>query len=291
MMMNYADSRFLTIDVEDWFNILDIPSAPGVNDWSRCEIRFEKPLRRMLELFAAREQKVTFFWLGWFAEHYPELVKACHDGGHEIACHGYAHLLSTRLTGAAMFRDDLTHGKKILEDIIGEPVNGFRSPGFCTLNDTPWFFEEIRAAGYLYDSSIFPAARGHGGAAGAPLTPYRIATKSGDLLEMPQSMVELGGKRFSVFGGGYLRLAPAWMIRWGINHLARHNRPLVVYLHPREIDPEHPRLPMPWKRRFKSYVNLKSTWPKLEMLCRDYRFRRIDSCLSEFLQNEETIEQ
>jgi len=280
--MDYTQTRFFTVDVEDWFNILDVASAPKVDDWGKYEIRFEPHLRRMLELLAEYKRPATFFWLGWFAERYPELVKACRDGGHEVACHGYAHLLSTSLTGAEMFREDITRGKKILEDITGEAVKGFRAPGFCTLNDTPWFFDEIRAAGYLYDSSVFPAARGHGGAAGAPMTPYVIKTASGPLVEVPQSLIESGGRRLSVFGGGYLRLAPSGVIRWGIRHLQQHNRPLVVYVHPREIDPEQPRLAMPWKRRFKTYVNLRSTYPKLEMLCRNYEFQRIDKWLTTF---------
>jgi polysaccharide deacetylase family protein (PEP-CTERM system associated) len=236
----------------------------------------------MLDLLAEHGQKAVFFWLGWFAEHYPELVKACRDGGQEIASHGYAHLLSTKLSGPEMFREDIVKAKNILENITGSPVKGFRAPGFCTLNDMPWFFEEIRKAGYLYDSSVFPAARGHGGAVGAPMTPYVIDTASGPLIELPQSVIEFHGRRFSVFGGGYLRLAPEWVIRRGIQHLRRNNRPLIVYLHPREIDPEHPRLPMPAARRFKCYVNLKSTYPKLSMLCRNYKFERIDSWLENF---------
>jgi hypothetical protein len=48
-------------------------------------------------------------------------------------------------------------------------------------------------------------------------------------------------------------------------------RPVIFYVHPREIDPDHPRLPMNWKRRFKSYVNLKSTRPKIERLLDEFQ--------------------
>lgn len=267
---------YFSVDVEDWFNILDIAAAPPLASWDDCEIRFEVPMRRLLDLLDVHQSRATFFWLGWFAERYPELVRECLRRGHEIASHGYSHRLATDFVTPQDFRHDLDTSKKILEDITGQGVTGFRSPGFCTLHDSPWFFEEIRAAGYLYDSSIFPAARGHGGAVGSPMQPYAIPTAAGTLVELPQSLVELGSCRFSVFGGGYFRLAPLSLIRWGIRHLERQGRPLIVYLHPREIDPEQPRLAMPFKRRFKSYVNLAGTYRKLEALCREHKFERMD---------------
>ncbi len=52
----------------------------------------------------------------------------------------------------------------------------------------------------------------------------------------------------------------------------RKGQPLIVYVHPREIDPNHPRLPLGPRRRFKCYVNLRSTMPKLKWLCEHYTF-------------------
>ncbi len=259
--------KMMTVDVEDWFNILDSDAVPDISEWDKLDIRFERPLRTLLELFEKHDVKVTFFWLGWFAERYPKLVRECRNAGHEIASHGYAHLLAYKVKPEE-FYDDISRSKKLLEDIVGEKVNGFRAAGFSTLNDTSWTFDEIARAGYTYDSSVFPATRGHGGMSASPLNPYKIETKYGYLIEVPQSMMEIFGKRISVFGGGYLRLAPWWIIRRGINHLRRHGRPLVVYVHPREIDPGHPRLKLSRIRRFKCYVNLKTTLNKLDKFCR-----------------------
>ena len=75
-----------------------------------------------------------------------------------------------------------------------------------------------------------------------------------------------------MFGGGYLRLSPLPVIKWGVRRLQKKGQPLVVYVHPREIDPGHPRLPLKPLRRFKCYVNLRSTMPKVEWLCRSYSF-------------------
>ncbi|HRS90325.1 MAG TPA: polysaccharide deacetylase family protein [Smithellaceae bacterium] len=262
---------FLTVDVEEWFHILDDPAVPAFNQWSGLESRLQRNMEFLLSLLDTRNVKATMFWLGWAAEKHPELVRRCAREGHEIASHGYRHILAYE-SGREKFKEDIRRGKKVIEDIIGQEVVGFRAAGFGTTADTPWFFDEIRAAGFLYDSSVFPAKRGHGGIADFKMAPHEITTTHGVLLEIPQSVVRIFGKRVSFFGGGYLRIAPIFLIRWGIHKLQASNRPLVVYVHPREVDPAHPRLPLKMHRRFKSYVNLRSTVPKLNWLCKNYQF-------------------
>jgi polysaccharide deacetylase family protein (PEP-CTERM system associated) len=261
---------FFTVDVEEWFHILDAPCTPSLNTWAQLESRFERSLRLILEIFHAYEQKATFFWLAWLAERHPDLVRTCQDLGHEIASHGYAHVLAYEV-GQKEFREDIRKSKGILEDIIGAPVHGFRAAGFSTLNETRWTFDEVAAAGYSYDSSVFPASRGHGGMSLSPLVPHVIKTDAGPLVEFPQSVVSVAGRRFSLFGGGYLRIAPLALIRWGCRRLARDSRPLIVYLHPREVDPGHPRLRLPPLRYLKCYLNLKSTEGKLRWLSSHYQ--------------------
>lgn len=256
----------LTIDVEEWFHILDAEEAPKPAAWDNLESRLERTMGRLLGLLDQYRVKATFFWLGWAAETYPDVVERCHGAGHEIASHGYNHLLAYQV-GPARYRDDIRRAKHLLEDLTGSEVAGFRAPGFGITEKAHWAFEVIRETGYTYDSSIFPASRGHGGIAGAELRPHRIKTETGELIEVPISVVETFSRRFCLFGGGYLRMTPLWLIRRGIEHLRRMQRPLIIYIHPREIDPDQPRLPLPLKRRFKSYVNLKSTLPKLEWLC------------------------
>jgi len=241
----------------------------------------------------------------------------CRDAGHEIASHGYAHILAYKV-GPNAFREDITLAKDILENTIGDQVRGFRAPGFGITKKAPWAFDVIKESGYQYDSSVFPASRGHGGIADSPLGPYFIETRSGHLLEIPMSIVEILGHRTSLFGGGYLRLANKLMIKWGIGKLRTAGRPLIVYntifqnvvfyarflfwpfvtfvfarfyedflldelfgcgqgrsprlrqVHPREIDPAQPHLPLSLFRQFKCYVNLNSTLPKLKWLCKNY---------------------
>jgi len=261
----------LTIDVEDWYHILDSPVTPTLPSWPLLESRIERNLEALLELLDAHSVKVTFFWLGWLAGRHQALVRMCHKAGHEIASHGYAHVLAYEV-GPQAFRQDIVRAKALLEDMIAEPVRGFRAPGFGITNKAAWAFDVIREVGYQYDSSVFPASRGHGGIPDSLLGLYFIETQGGHLLEIPMSVVEVFGRRTSLFGGGYLRLASRRMIKWGIGKLRAANQPLIVYVHPREIDPDQPRLPLSLIRQFKSYVNLDSTLPKLQWLCSNYHF-------------------
>jgi len=251
-----------SIDVEDWFHILDLASTPPIDRWEDLPSRVTANFRKLIDTFDEREVKTTCFFLGWVAEKYPELVKEAAASGHEIASHGYNHRLVYNMTPEE-FRDDITRAKRILEDITGRPVNGFRSSGFSVTDKTPWFFDILAEAGYRYDSSLFPGPRSHGGLNTDKLAPHRISVNDSGIVEIPISVVRLPGRPLCFFGGGYLRFFPYTVVKYMINRVHSEGRPVVIYIHPREIDPGHPRLPMSARRRFKTYVNLKTTEKKL----------------------------
>lgn len=254
------------MDVEDWFHILAVASEPPLDTWHSLESRVEKNFRRLLEIFAQRHARATCFFLGWVGERFPELVREAVRGGHEIASHGYAHKLVYRMTRAE-FHADAARAKKILEDISGTPVTGYRSAGFSVTEDTGWFFEALAAAGYQYDSSVFPAARSHGGMRSARREPHEIGA---GILEFPMTVTSVLGRPLCFFGGGYLRLFPYPLIRRMARRVLAEGRPVIYYVHPREIDPAHPRLPMSAARRFKSYVNLDTTEAKLHRILQEF---------------------
>lgn len=261
----------LTIDVEDWFHILETKGTPDISEWDKLESRVEFGVERLLGLLEKYSVKATMFWLGWIAERNKRLVRECFKAGHEIASHGYGHVLPYKVSRNQFF-EDAEKAKKTLEDITSNEVIGYRAAGFGIKDENDWFFEETAKAGYKYDSSIFPGSREHGGSLNSKLNTYAVDTDAGEIIEFPQSVVQVLEKRVSFFGGGYLRLAPSWLINKGIKKLEESGRPLIIYVHPREVDPGHPRIEMSLKRKFKSYVNLKSTYPKLEMLCQRYKF-------------------
>ncbi len=260
-----------TIDVEDWFHILDLPSTPDMDQWDSLPSRVETNFVRLLDILADCDVVATCFFLGWVAERFPNLVREAVARGHEIASHGYAHRLVYRMNRAE-FYEDAVRAKKTLEGIAGADITGYRATGFSTTERTPWFFEAVSEAGYGYDSSVFPAARGHGGMRSGELAPHSITTPGGSLIEFPISVAPLLGRPMCFFGGGYLRLFPYRLVRRKAVNVLQHNRPVIFYVHPREIDPEHPRLSMGAWRRFKSYVNLTTTERKVRNLLSDFEF-------------------
>lgn len=261
-------TNILSIDVEDWFHILDLEFVPTLAQWDELESRVERNMHFMLEELDRSGVKATCFFLGWVADKFPRLVKLTAQCGHEIASHGYSHQLIYTQT-RKQFADDIRKAKDLLEQITGEAVLGYRAPGFSIIKETPWAVEELRAAGFSYDSSIFPGLRGHGGLIDAVIDPHVIRTAAGSMIEFPISVVQILGKRVCLFGGGYLRVFPYFLINHMSRTLNRAGRPVVYYIHPREVDPNHPRLPMGWARSFKSYVNLSTTLPKLRALMKD----------------------
>jgi polysaccharide deacetylase family protein (PEP-CTERM system associated) len=274
-----AGTSIFSVDVEDWFHILDVPGAPAMSEWADLPSHVEKGMMRLLDIFSENRVKVTCFFLGWIAERHPRLVAEADSRGHEIASHGYCHKLVYEMTSDEFLQDAL-RAKGLLEDMTGRPILGYRSAGFSTTEKTPWFFDRLTEAGYRYDSSVFPAQRGHGGMPSASLAPYAATGQPSSLVEFPISVVKIFGRPTCFFGGGYLRLFPYGIIRRMAHKVLTDNRPVIFYIHPREVDPDHPRLEMPFWRRFKSYVNLQTAEPKLIRILNEFRVTTFEDYLN-----------
>ena len=269
-----------SIDVEDWYHILDVPSAPPLAQWDGLPARVEANFLRMLDILAETGGRASCFFIGHVAKRFPHLVREAKARGHEVASHSFAHQLVYTMTPAA-FLEDARASRALLEDISGGPVRGFRASGFSVTKDTPWFFEKLAEAGYVYDSSTFPAARGHGGLAGGRLEPHARATAAGNLFEFPVTVTDVLGKRLCFFGGGYLRLFPYPLVKQMSKRVLAEGRPVIFYVHPREVDPGHPRLPMSAARRFKTYVNLDTTEQKMRRILTDFPVTTFEDYLTE----------
>jgi len=268
-----------SIDVEDWFNLSGTGLEPPPSEWDQLESRVERNFRSLLELLAEGGGTATCFFIGYFAKRFPHLVREAMAAGHEIASHGYHHRLVYEMSPDEFYEDALA-ARKLLEDISGRAVHGFRAPAFSVTARTPWFFDKLAAAGYQYDSSVFPAHHQTGGIATDKLAPHSVATSAGTLAEFPITAVRVLGKPVCFFGGGYLRLFPYPVIRTMGHRALREGRPIVLYVHPREIDPDHPRMPLSRRRKFTCYVNLRSTRPKIQQILRDFQVSSFDSYMS-----------
>lgn len=261
-----------SVDVEDWFHILDISSAPDISKWDLLPSHVEKNFMKLLDIFSENNVQVTCFFLGYIANRFQYLVKEAINRGHEISSHGYTHRLIYQMTQHE-FLEDIIQSKKILEDLIGQEVIGFRSAGFSVTEETPWFYDKLIEAGYRYDSSVFPVVREHGGMKKViNFGPHMVVTETGRIIEFPITVADVFGKPICFFGGGYLRFFPYKVVRRMAHKVLGEGRPVIFYIHPREIDPSHPRLPMNIKRYFKSYVNLKRIERKIISILGEFNF-------------------
>jgi polysaccharide deacetylase family protein (PEP-CTERM system associated) len=263
----------LSIDVEDYYQVEGFASRIRFEDWPSYESRVTGNTWRLLELLRFHRVKATFFILGWIGERFPHVVRAIHQEGHEVASHGYRHRLLHTMTRKE-FEEDTKRAKAILEELCGEPVLGYRAPCFSIVQENLWCLETLHDLGFRYDSSTFPIHHDRYGISNGSRTPYYHALPNGGrLLEFPLATVSLLGKNLPVAGGGYFRLFPYRFIRWAIRHLNQHEgAPAVIYLHPWEIDPAQPRINGSWLNRFRHYVNLDKTEPKLRQLLKDFQF-------------------
>ena len=247
----------LTVDVEDYFHVSAFSNSIERSDWSSLESRVERNTERLLQIFDDANVSATFFMLGWVAERFPNLVRAIVDGHHELACHGYSHqLIYTQ--GVDEFREETIAAKKILEDVTGRAVLGYRAASYSITAKSEWALAILAEAGFKYDSSIVPARHDLYGIPGAPAHPYSIILPSGDeITEFPPSTIEILGQRVPIGGGGYFRIFPYQFSRWGLKKInSAHRMPFSFYLHPWEIDPEQTRIAASWKSRFRHYHNL-----------------------------------
>jgi polysaccharide deacetylase family protein (PEP-CTERM system associated) len=258
--------HIFSVDVEDYFQVESFADRVPRSTWPSFASRVEANTRRLLDLLEESGTRGTFFVLGWVAERYPALVREIVARGHEPACHSYWHRRIDQLDPAE-FREDTQRAKDVIEQAGGMPVTGYRAPSFSIVRRSLWALEVLAELGFGYDSSIFPIHHDVYGIPDAPRMPFRVPTRAGPILECPMTTFRLSGKRnFPVGGGGYLRLMPFWYTRVGVRRAQDENLPLIVYIHPWEVDPAQPRLPGRLKSRLRHYTNLEQTYPKLERL-------------------------
>jgi polysaccharide deacetylase family protein (PEP-CTERM system associated) len=273
-MLAPAITNALTIDVEDYFQVSAFAPYIRRNEWDSRECRVERNVDRILEMLATQSTHATFFTLGWVAERYPQLIHRIVAGGHELASHGYGHQRASDLSPAE-FLEDVSRAKKILEDLGGAPVLGYRAPSFSIGTGNLWAFDSLAQAGYRYSSSVYPIKHDHYGMPDSPRFAYKLPS---GLIEVPVTTVRMGQRNLPSSGGGYFRLLPYPVSRWLLRRVNREDRQAAVfYFHPWEIDAGQPRVAgIDAKTRFRHYVNIPRMEGRLQQLLADFRWGRMD---------------
>ena len=263
----------LTVDVEDYFHVAAFASNISRDSWSARESRVVANTKKLLAMFEQFDVRATFFVLGWVAEQHPELVRDIASRGHEIACHGYSHQLVYDQTPEEFYKETL-HAKRVLENIAGAAILGYRAASYSITRESLWALDILVELGFAYDSSIFPVHHDRYGIPNAKRTPHLMSTpKDNAIVEWPLSTAKALGLRLPVAGGGYFRLFPYWLTRWGLASInRREQQPFIFYLHPWEIDPEQPRVSAGRLSRFRHYNNLEKCEGRLRRLLSEFNF-------------------
>jgi polysaccharide deacetylase family protein (PEP-CTERM system associated) len=252
-----------SVDVEDYYMS---PESIPESEWDtgRFEDRIAIGVLRLLQLFREYHAQATWFFLGWIARRHPELVHQVADEGHEIATHTMDHRGMDTLDEKQR-NQTVLESRDILQSITGRKVLGLRAPMWSLRRKNVPFFEFLTSQGFLYDSSINPVATYLYGEKGAPRHAYRLVDNPA-LWEIPPASIHLPGKVFSTGGGFFLRALPLTYMQWAIRRYNSEGAPAVIYVHPWEMDPDHPVPPMPFKQRLIHTFGLHSTQRKMKSL-------------------------
>ena len=262
----------MSVDVEDYFQVSAFDRAVRREVWSAFLSRVSGNTGRLLDLFAREQVRATFFVLGWVAERFPGLVRTIASAGHEVGSHGYGHRL-VYSQSPEEFREDIRRAKAAIESASGMPVVGYRAPSFSITRESLWAFDVLAEEGYLYDTSVYPVHHDRYGIPDAPRRPYRVVRGSGELWEVPGTTARVAGVNVPVGGGGYLRILPYAVTRWGFSRINRREGvPGVFYIHPWELDPDQPQIKGAGWRRMRHYLGLSKTEKRLVRLLKDFRF-------------------
>ena len=230
-------SLLLSVDFEDWHQL--VRRRVGAGNWAEPGPALARQTEAMLALFDELGVRCTFFVLGMAARAHPSLVAELAGRGHEIACHGDAHLPVFTQTRSE-FAADVRAARETIEGLTGRRPVGYRAPAFSVNRDTPWWPEVLAEEGFLYDSS----------ASDAFVVPDRVGTGAGEphtlaggrLWEFPIASWRRGRLRLPVGGASYWSFAPTPLLLRVLDQAGAYP---ALYLHPNELDPERldPELP------------------------------------------------
>ncbi|MBU2180523.1 MAG: DUF3473 domain-containing protein [Gammaproteobacteria bacterium] len=283
MTLSMKKLNALTVDVEDYFHVAAFEKQITPADWQDMTPRVDRNTRVLLDQFDRNNAKATFFFLGWVAERFPDLVKEVQRRGHEVASHGFSH---TRVhqQSPVEFRDDVVKAKDILEQLIGEPVIGYRAPSFSINKQSEWAFEILKDIGHVYSSSTYPIKHDLYGVPDWPQQPYM---RPEGIWEIPMPTLTMFGRQLPIAGGGYFRLMPYWLSSKLISKFIQEDRmPYMFYFHPWEVDPDQPRVAGAGsKSKFRHYVNLDKMEGKLDSLLTQFNWGSLGQVYQQTLKN------
>lgn len=279
-----AAKAIFSIDVEEWYHAAVIERYVPRSEWPTQVLRLGHNMGVLARLLEEQSYKATLFCLGSLPKEHHSLLRQWADLGHEIASHGMSHQKLNLLSRTALLAE-LRDSKKLLEDVTGQEVRGFRAPNFSI---TDVALECLEEAGYMYDSSVFDLKlhKNYGKLREHPtqLFPYRIRP---NLLELPLSVLPLSGYKLPWSGGAYFRHFPPRFFARGAEFLVRQGY-FHFYIHPWEVDHAHPQ-PKGMRKldKIRHFRNIEKSEDRLKNLFKKVEFGSAAHFLDQWIASNE----
>lgn len=269
--------NILTFDIEEYYHSENFKGFIDDKELKAIESRINIGIDKILAILKRRDVKATFFVLASLLERGDNAwLRKINADGHEIALHSYYHNMIYNKKKEE-FEDEIYKGKKLIESLTDTEVIGFRAPNYSITKKSMWALDSLEKLGFIYDSSIFPIFHDRYGIPDAERHIHKI---SGNFIEIPISTVRYFNVNIPACGGGYFRMYPYKLIKHFIKKLHKSNMPAIVYLHPWEFDPDHPRHGIKGINKFRQYVNINGVEAKLDRLLNDFSFGTIRDYLT-----------
>lgn len=279
----------LSIDVEEYFHCEAFHGCVHRSQWAEMQRRATPRLERIAALLERHRCRATFFVLGDCLSSLTPVLRTLVAAGHEIATHGENHQHLRRMTPQA-FREDLRRARGRLEDALGVSPRGYRAPTFSITPTTAWALDVLVAEDFEYDASVFPIRHDRYGVPGAPVDPFWAMGPAGArILEFPPLTMQWGPLHLPAGGGGYLRLLPGAVHRRLVARRLSEDRPVMLYVHPWELDPEQPRMPIGRFAQWRHRVNLHTTENKLNRLMAEFQFDTASDVLNRWVAERRPV--
>jgi hypothetical protein len=229
-----------------------------------------KGLAVILQLLEQFKITATFFVTAHFARRFPDRIREMSDK-YEVASHGFYH--------SRFEVKDMLNSRLAIEKITGKTVYGYRMARMMPVDE-----EEIRKAGYVYNSSLHPTFIP--GRYNNLNKPRSYFLKSG-VLQIPAAVTPL--IRFPLFWLSFKNF-PQAIIRLATQRVMKKDGYVNLYFHPWEFadTTNKDKFGLPFyvsnngvnmKEKLESYIS----WG----LSKGYRFSTYHSLYSKVMENQE----
>jgi polysaccharide deacetylase family protein (PEP-CTERM system associated) len=229
--------RVLTVDVEDWFHVCGDDYYSDPRRWDRFAGRVETSLAWILDRVERGGHRATFFFLGWIARRYPDLVSEAVRRGHEAGVHGDTHRRAYEMTPSE-FRDDLSRSVEAVERAGGGRPRVHRAAEWSIRSAEEPPLCVLAQEGFACDGSMTSIAPlGH---PENPRGPVAVELDGLRIVEVPPLTGRGFGRTVSMGGGWPFRMFTVKRLARAEAEFRDRGWPAVFTFHPWEFDSGHP---------------------------------------------------